>query len=88
MFEKGSNYQGEENENLANGVDGTVLRPFFLSNLEMAITRINTSTASDRESKSIIVKAFKSVKPGEYHAILMDRSGCNQSNQKRKLKLL
>lgn len=38
-----------------------------------------------------IVKAFKSVKPGEYHAILMDhpdakikRSGCNQSNQKRK----
>ena len=94
----------------ASGVDGIVQRPFFMSNLEMAIARTKTDTSSDRENQSIlqglrflcaednalnaeilkeilkmynaectiypngqeIVRAFKDVKPGEYHAILMD----------------
>ena len=39
---------------VASGVDGIVMRPFFLSNLEMAIARTKTDTDSDRESGSIL----------------------------------
>lgn len=92
------------------GVDGMVLRPFFLSNLAMAIARTRTSLISGQSNSSIlngmrflcaednelnaeilkeilgmygasceiypdgekIVEAFKTVKPDEYDAILMD----------------
>lgn len=36
------------------GVDGIVLRPFFLSNLEMALARIKTHTISESENESIL----------------------------------
>lgn len=92
------------------GVDGMVLRPFFLSNLALAIARTRTSLVSGQSNSSIlngmrflcaednelnaeilkeilgmygascviypdgekIVEAFKTVKPDEYDAILMD----------------
>ena len=91
-------------------VDGMVLRPFFLSNLAVAIARTRTASVSEEEESHIlngmnflcaednelnaeilkellhmygatctiypdgekIVEAFKSVKPDEYDAILMD----------------
>ena len=92
------------------GVDGMILRPFFLSNLAVAIARTRTASVSEEEESHIlnsmnflcaednelnaeilkellhmygasctiypdgekIVEAFKSVKPDEYDAILMD----------------
>lgn len=91
-------------------VDGMILRPFFLSNLAVAIARTRTASVSEEEESHIlngmnflcaednelnaeilkellnmygatctiypdgekIVEAFKSVKPDEYDAILMD----------------
>ena len=92
------------------GIDGMVLRPFFLSNLALAIARIRTNSVTKTKNNTIlngmrflcaednelnaeilreimnmygasctictdgveIVNEFKTVKPGEYDAILMD----------------
>lgn len=42
------------NEITAKGADGIVSRPFFLSNLEMAIARTRTKTSADKENTSIL----------------------------------
>ena len=39
---------------MQSGVDGIVLRPFFLSNLEMAIARTKTQTVSGKENSSVL----------------------------------
>ncbi len=94
------------------GIDGTIPRPFFFSNLALAVarTRVNYASAPEKENDTILngmnflcaednelnaeilkeilnmygasctvysdgketVEAFKTVKPGEYDAILMD----------------
>ena len=92
------------------GVDGLIPRPFFLSNLEIAIGRVRSNAAPETEGMSTLrgmrflcaednslnaeileaildmygasctiypdgealVKAFETIRPGEYDAILMD----------------
>lgn len=92
------------------GVDGLIPRPFFLSNLEIAIGRVRSNAAPEMEGLSVlsgmrflcaednslnaeileailemygasctiypdgaeIVRAFETVQPGQYDAILMD----------------
>ena len=44
----------KQKEITQSGVDGIIFRPFFLSNLEMTIARTKTSTASGKETESVL----------------------------------